>query len=338
MKIVAIGSGHRIQDALLPVIQVRKDEFELLGIFSRSAKTLTVRGETHQVQTMDALDHDLLKSSDLLYCAVPPQSLPQVLQGIVDLGPFEGVLMVDTPPMRIVDLHKMSLYSNFRTVVCAEDMIDIPWMATVEAFESAHSSGLPESVELDRSGWEYHGVAMLKRIFRNHDIIKSSVSGKTSSLAFTSGQTGVIINPRDYDNGTISIRYKGAEIVSRAKEGALLLEGVERDAAYGFRIGETATVMTAEETRIFGDRQAIGKHFDVVKHMHDCKRVGFSRLLTRIAKGEISYEIHESNVDNMICFMNSRFGFWRKSFLTDPSSPVFRKIATVLGKLRSMLK
>jgi hypothetical protein len=176
MRILIIGSGHRVQEAIIPVILNRKDKFDLVGIYSRTAKTLDALGVALKVETLDQLSQNVLSETDLIYSAVETLATPTIIAKLMEFNISQIDLLLDTPGLHVKHIGMVNQLRKFRHCWVAEDIPMLPWLDTITKAQDHHKLGDIKSITLDRCGWEYHGVALCKTLLSNRKLISSRKS------------------------------------------------------------------------------------------------------------------------------------------------------------------
>lgn len=348
MKILIIGSGHRVQEAILPVIAARPNELQLSGIFSRTEKTLNVRNNTYQVKAITGLQEQDLADIDLLYCGVEILAVPEVIALLEKFNITNTDLLLDTPGLHVKNISLLERLYRFRNVWLAEDIVTLPWLETIEAAQSHYHLGQAKKLLLNRSGWEYHGIALTKKLL-NGKVVKTRLKKNVSKtdnnlvlnnmqLQFDNNHSAEIIYPRDYDVGTLSIELSQGNIGTDEQADTLRLEGIVKNRqCIGFQIGEVSTFLGEHEIEIFGELAPDTSSIHIIRHMHDCKRVGLSRLIDNIIAGKGAYPIIEGMDDLWIGYITQVAGRWFTSPFSNVRYSIFRTIAGFMWSLKRLL-
>lgn len=350
MNVLVIGAGHRVKEAILPVLHNRNNDFVLLGIFSRTAKVIEITGSSYSAKKMQELNQSIIDQAQLIYVAVDIYATPNVVSKLLEYDVQEKYLLLDTPGFQVQDIRCLDWLKRFNHVWVAEDMITLPWLDTVQKAQDYYKLGEIKEIILDQSGWKYHGIALCKRLLPSYKLLESKLTrssrcedSKTElevlSLSFESDKKAKVIIPRDYSKGEITIVFENATISTETNENHLILEGIVEDKqCIGFSIGNCKTSLSPHEKQIFGALPPACHNIHVVRRMHDCKRVGLSRLLNEIVEGRGAYPLLASQDDLWIGYFLSKSKHWKRNAFNTVDSAIFRFIARVFFSFKTIIK
>ena len=336
-RVVVIGAGGRVLDTALPAFLACRDRFTIARVYARSERELRVGDQEIDTVSFDRLEDDGLGDCDLVYAAISKPAVPDVLKRLAAL-PVEGVdLLIDTPPLSFKQLKHVDLFARFRAAWVAEDCVELPYLPLVrEAFDQGGLGSLREVLFL-QSAYRYHGFATLKALFGGAvRRARRSRIGRHSwcDLWMEGGGRGRLLEPRDYRSGrTLYLGSEGSisDYPLRADGNRLLEPVVDQGDWIGFRVGDARMEFSDAERRLLladGPPSAIGR-------MEDMKRVGFLRLLRRIAAGDGAYPLAEGLDDMAIDFFLEKTGRYRAVAPLSVKSAVGRRLLkTVTGVAR----
>lgn len=333
-RLIVVGAGRRVQEDVLPVVH-SLPQLQLLALAARSSRTLeTDRGPVSVTALDEVLGSGLLSEADLVYLVVGKPAVPGVLARLLAAGTPRYRLVLETPGLLLKHLGHLSLVAAFPDVSMAEDMVALPWVELVRRAAAEGPLGPLREVVLDRSAYRYHGVALLKALFaqpvRSGRRRAVSGGGALVKLRFAGGGRGVLIEPRDYAEGHITITGAGG-VASDAPDrvqGAHALELLS-DGAGGVRL----TLAGLEDRLGRAEAGLLGPVLPgerVTARMHGLKRVGLRRLLAALADGRDGYPLAEGLDDMAVDAVLEKTGRWLGTPLTSLTSPFARALAGTL--------
>lgn len=340
-RVMVIGSGQRVREAALPAIASLPEAFELAEIRSRKPKTIESGGAEHEVRALEGLSQADIDAIDLIYLVVKKPAVPLVLKQLGALNLAHTDLLIETPVLLVKHLGHRSLLRPFRNVWVSEDCATLPWIDL--AFEAAHQQGFGdlERAVLDRSGYAYHGLALLRTLFAGQRLVsaKRKPAGdglRRRTYRYSGGGLGEVLEPRDYGTGALDLEFTSGRISDRPNEAAaVILEPiVEGGCCLGFRAGELERQLSPAEQALMGSPKGSS---GVWAWMDGAKRVGFHRLLASIAAGRGAYPLADALDDSLIDYHVERLGRYRPNPLTSASGalsgPLYGLLTRVAGRV-----
>jgi len=356
LRALVIGSGQRVRRAALPAFLARSGAFELAGIYSRKPKQIYAEDTTGAsvgaplaVTALAELDAARLAHADLVFVCVSKGALPKVLAqlaGLVSKVPADAApaLLIDTPVLLFKHMAAARHFRAFQKVWVAEDMSTLPWLDVVTAARA--ELGAPTRLTLDRSAYAYHGVALAKTLLGNARV-RSARRRRLDAgrferrLRFQGGTECRILEPRDYAVGGLwleceagSLVDPGAGSVDAHGPALRLLSRFDGERCLGFEArangaDEAAftSALAPHETELLGcfDERARAAR-GVIAHMDAMKRVGFARLLDRIAAEAPLWSLLDGLDDMWIDYLLEKTGRYLASPLTSAHSGLARRL------------
>ena len=161
-KVLVVGAGKRVQGAILPALLASGDAIELAGIWARSSRKVSFYDGELTVQTETGPEAFDIPAIDTVIVAVTRSEVPSVLHRLASFDTSRIALMLDTPVVDAKDLGVMRGLRRFRRVVCTEDSIALPPIATAKRLIDEGAIGRVRSINLFHSGWRNHGLASLR--------------------------------------------------------------------------------------------------------------------------------------------------------------------------------
>jgi hypothetical protein len=344
MKVLIIGAGHRVKEALLPVLLNRKEDFDIIGIYSREHKLITVLDNQFEVDGISELDRKTVLEADLIYISVPALAIPNILTLLESYSGTNLSLVIDTPGLHVKNIDLIPKLLSYRRCWIAEDIVKLPWLDLLSRHSELSATGKMKKIHLDQAGWEYHGIALCKKLFCQEKLVSAKnrkryplKEKQTVELLFSHGGRANIINPRDYEKGNITIEYETCSVTTDLNSDELKIECiVDNQVCQGFRIGKLINTLQYHEKLIFG--VVTDKTIHIVENMHNCKRVGLSRFLDDIVNGYDVYGVIESQEDLWITYFMATIGRWKRVALFNVNSSLFRFTVSLMWKTINAVK
>jgi choline dehydrogenase-like flavoprotein len=338
LRVAVIGAGKRVAGDVLPALCALPGRFAIEGVFARGRHAVLSAGRTFHSEELPALDAARLARCDLVYLAVSKEAVPSVLERLAAFDLSRTDLLVDTPVLLFKHLAHRRRFAAFRSAWVAEDCALLPWFDALEAARDAGLTGAPQRIELHRSAWRYHALAMLRTLLDDRELRaarKRRIAGEggathRTELRFARGGEGLLLEPRDYARGHFVVS-DGCTVVTDAPaatagpgpgasrrtggqagpgaggDGAVLqlLPVLEGSACTGFRIGDVRTTLQPVESGLLGAWHA-GQ--SVTARMEDCKRVGLHRMLLAIHEGGGGYPLDDALDDMLADYFLEKLG------------------------------
>jgi hypothetical protein len=332
-RILVIGSGKRVTQAALPVLDRAREEFELLGIVSRTPKTIHSEGHEHQVESLETITAELLASVDIIYMVVAKPAVPTLLARLArfDLSRIE--MLIETPVMLFRHLGHLKRLAPFRSVWVSEDTTTMPCF---DPLRSNPDIGDVQSVHFERSAYAYHGLAMVKTVLGGGPVRRArqrQLPGglRERRITMQNGREAVIIDPRDYSLGQMTFTGSRRTCADNQHEEHLLIEPIlEAKRCLGFRAGDLECRLDEGEASLIGEP---GDGDGLTAWIDGMKRIGFLRLLRSIAAGRGAYPLEEAVEDAVVDYHLEKLGRYYRTPLTDPRSGLARLSYSILTRL-----
>jgi hypothetical protein len=333
-SVVVIGSGKRVRDVALPAFLRLEQRFAIRQVWARTEKRLEAAGRGIDVAPFAKLASQDLQGANLVYLAVAKDAVPSVLRRLTELDVRGIDLLIDTPVVRFKHFRHAARCRAFQSASVAEDCVELPWIQTVLA-----AVGPLYRVELDRSAWAYHGVATAKALLASTAVRRArrrplEHGAAERVLHLRGGGVARIVEPRDYSKGRIVCVGQGGTLSDRPAFGekSLPLEvELMGGAVSALRAGSTRLVLDADESDLTrGDPEDA----TLTARMEAMKRVGFLRLLRRLAEGRRGYAVEQALEDTVVDYALEKVGFYAGTPFTSPRSALGRGLlglATSLG-------
>jgi hypothetical protein len=192
-KFIIIGSGRRVQQDVLPVLNSIGFDKSEIRIYASRIKTIFVRDTLYDVFNFNDIDE--IGDDSIVYVAVTPSAIFKVVSQIILLNASVKII-IDTP------INDISLVNNFKN--------NNIWVAEDAAYlghflKNTINLNVFNVMILHKSAVVYHGIAFIESLLLN-SYISFTVFG--SHLMFCKKGIAIIIGKRDYENGEIWLNFK----------------------------------------------------------------------------------------------------------------------------------
>jgi len=328
-EVVVVGAGKRVREVALPAFRRLEQHFRLRQVWARSARRVQVAGGAVDVAAFGELKPEDLHGADLVYVAVAKDAVPAVLRRLAALEVGSTDLLIDTPIVRFKHFRHAARCRAFRNTWVAEDCVELPWIQAALA-----AVGPLYRVELERSAYAYHGVATAKTLLGARSVTSArrrslGGGGAERLLQVSTRGTARIVEPRDYAVGRMVFSGQGGSLSDRPEAGEehLRLEvELERGGVRALRAGATRLALDDDELDLTrGDPDEAS----VTARMEAMKRVGFLRLLRRLAEGRRGYALEQGLEDTVVDWCLERLGRYVSSPLSSPHSALGRGVLSL---------
>lgn len=316
-RILIVGAGGRVTDAVLPVLARARERYELAGVFARKEREVDARGVTHRVRPLATLTAEEVAATDIVYLVVAKPAVGAVLAQLARFDVTRVDLLLETPVVLFRNLHHVRRVRPFRSASVAEDLSALPWLEPLRAAYGG-SLGAPSALSLDRSGYAYHGVALAKAILGARVVTsgrrRSDADGELRTLRLSSGAAVEWRSPRDYARGSVTVRCAGGVVSDKEGDGDLHLRPVlAGERCVGVAVGDDERLFDDDEAALcFGaDPRA-----SLTARMQDLKRVGLLRLLRRMHTEGAAYPLQDALDDMLVDYHLEKAGVYRANPLT----------------------
>lgn len=341
-RIYVVGAGKRVVNDVLPVLASLEALWEVAGVFTRTARTLTTTdGRTWEAEGLDELERRGLDGIDLVYMVVAKGAVPDMLARLASLGPRATDIQLETPALLYKHLGRAPVLAPWRRVWVSEDTTPLPIWELVDRWVRANGHGAPDEVLLDRCGYAYHGVAMARRLLGGGRVRRARrrADGERDvrTLELESGGRATIIGPRVYAQGRFLVRFgttsigdhEDADVAVRA----VVRSGGEPDAGrcVAFEAGNERVDLDPAESDLLGPWND-PPDGPVAPHMHGLKRLGLRRLLTDLAHGSDGYAFADGLEDMAVDYHLERLRRYMRNPFTTPHGPWPGRLLRLLGR------
>lgn len=333
-RVLVVGAGGRVTDAVLPVLARATALYELAGVFARKERAIDAHGVAHRVRPFVSLREAEVAAVDIVYVVVAKPAVGAVLASLARFDVSRIDLLLETPVVLFRNLHHARRVAPFHSAHVAEDISALPWLEVVRRATSSDGSlGAPEHLTLDRAGYAYHGVALAKALLGAHGVVsgrrRRAGGVETRALRMQGGGSVDWTSPRDYATGSFTLRCARGVLTDRLDAAGPVLRpmltgercvGVEFDGLErGFDDDEVALA--------FGrDPRA-----SITARMQDMKRIGLLALFRRLHAGLGAYPLQQGLDDMLVDYHLEKLGAYVSNPLTSAGGALRRVLEAGLG-------
>lgn len=338
-RILVIGAGGRVTDAVLPALARLGGKLELGGVFARKERDVEARGPdtrgaVHRVRPLASLTASEVAAAHLVYVVVAKPAVGRVLTELARFDVAHVELVLETPVVLFKHLHHVRRVAPFARASVAEDLCALPWMDLVRrATVPDGALGAPRHVELDRSGYAYHGVALAKALLGAQRVSRGRRrrTGGTElrTLRFVGGTAATWTSPRDYSVGAVTLTCARGVASDRPAPGVLplrpLLSGARQ---VGVQLGDDVLGFDDDEGALC---TAADPSASLTTRMQDMKRIGLLRLFRGLAEGRPAYPLTSGLDDMLVDYHLEKLGHYVANPLTSAGGALRPVIEGALG-------
>ncbi|WP_261574402.1 Gfo/Idh/MocA family oxidoreductase [Frankia gtarii] len=221
-RVLIIGSGRRIRNNFLPAFAQRRDQFELVGLWSRTREHAERAASPWGVPVVDS-PAAVLETVDTVVVSVSTTAVRAVLRELAERA-AQLTVVLDTPVFgQAAHLPAMATLRAFARVVVAEDYMNYPQWTLARRAVADGLIGEVRSVELAHSGYRYHGLALIRSLadFDHVTVATRRRVGADVHFGFRlrHGVRGRIFEPYDQARGTTTITGEKGVITDSAQVG-----------------------------------------------------------------------------------------------------------------------
>lgn len=353
LRVSIVGAGKRVLETALPALRAAGDLFQLHAVFARSERSLTIEGdEKLAVRALSTLSDRDVAATDVFYVAVGKASIGAVLSALTRFDVSKKTLFLDTPVLLWKQIHHLAKIERFGKAGVPEDCVALPWYDVVKGFQTQRGLSAPRNVTFYYSAYKYHGLAMAKTLLEDERIVAASIARKrlkdgehvSRVVSFARGGVAKIHEPRNYATGWTALDWDGVSLVSGPREYFDSARGTassayepvffellfRNDRCVGFRAGDARSDLDDAEQ---GLQLCRGEALSLTARMEDWKRIGFLRLLRRLARGEAGYPVIAGIDDSLVDWQLDKFGRYRRNPFTTIDRPSGRRVMAAVSRL-----
>ena len=223
IKFIIIGSGRRVQQDVIPVLNSIGLSSKDIKIYATRNKEIFVRNNKYRVSKIEDLTH--IDDKTYVYVAVPTNNLKIIITNILRIN-NSATLIVDTP------INDSSILIEFKN-------------SKIWVSEDAKYLGflLKKNIKLNKfnfmffykSAFAYHGIAFIESILSNC-FFSFSVLG--FFFMFCPDGIAIIFGKRDYERGKIILNMKRLNFPKLSNDDISLIGGLSNLDSLSYRFLE----------------------------------------------------------------------------------------------------
>jgi predicted dehydrogenase len=258
-RVLVVGAGKRVEETAMPALMCLEGSVEIAGVWARRSRKLKLYGGEFTVQTETGPEAYDLSQIDTIVVAVTRSQVPAVLRSLLKFDTAHIAVMLDTPVMDVGHLGATRMFKRFARVVCSEDSIALPPVATARHLIEQGTIGRLRSVHLFHSGWRNHALASIRSLAGMRSPSRITVrqwnqKWSETHFRFPGGIRASVVQPHIHGNGRLLVAGEKGVIVDYATDrseateiGYLVEDGIYRGVTVN---GER---MESELDRLFGE-------------------------------------------------------------------------------------
>ncbi len=339
-NVFVIGSGRRVQSAILPALACLNSSYRIAGIYSQSIHAIRIPGTKITMWTSNQFSDTNFSDIDLIIIAIPPSQVIRVGRELLSAGARHCIVFVDTPVLALRDVLSCGIFSSFRAVYVSEDYRSMLCYDVAARLIKRGYIGTLKHVYLFHSGYKYHAIAVIKKLTGCQwvrAIRRVSVSREISELRLRlpGGVGATIVEPRDYSVGRFLIVGEKGCIsdypIQEARTMHLSYLG-KGTRIVGFRVSGAIrkwySLHPNYRTEIAGDAS-------VSVPLQNQKIEGLVRMYASIWRFNSSYKYawYDGLYDSIVSSMTDRLGwFWDTGLIPSGESTV-KMFIRLLGRI-----
>ncbi|MGH2784117.1 MAG: hypothetical protein ACRDJ1_02540 [Actinomycetota bacterium] len=209
-RVLLVGAGKRVEQTAAAALVCLGGLVEVAGLWARSSRKVSFYDGAFTVQaetTPDAFD---LSQVDTIVVAVTRSQVPAVLRSLTRSDTSHIALMLDTPVLDAGRLGATRLFDRFKRVVCSEDSIALPPIATARRLIEEGAIGRVRSVHLFHAGWRNHAMASIRSLIGMRKPSRITVrrwneKWSETRFRFPGGVRASVVQPHIHGNGRMLV-------------------------------------------------------------------------------------------------------------------------------------
>ena len=348
-KLVIFGCGKRVRETILPALHNHYD-INLKHIITRIPdKKISYKfnQKDYYLETSDYKNIDF-SSIDYIYLAVPSESIYQILIKLVNNEETSRInLLLDTPPIDLKDIYKISIFKKFKSVNVIEESPFTPEFIEIKKIIDNKDNGTLEKIFYFHSGYLYHAFSQIKYLFNTKYLIfiyKKITSRFTEEIKLfnSSRNIATIYGPRDYSVGRYLIinsrnyldnynfSAKGKKNISY-----FLKHNYEEGIYSGFQVLKGNNIITSYRTHI---KYKLVNNDKLSQINMIMKEIGVRNYFSRIVKSKNKYIngiyiVNDAIYDYVAAKIITKFGFFFDIKIPFTSSSLIRILLDFISNI-----
>jgi hypothetical protein len=331
INVLLIGSGRRICNNFIPALMCLSDTHKICGLYSPTKIHREEVCEKWHIAPISNLTNYSFDAIDVIVVSVSIIAVPEVLDQIIDKGKNK-ILVIDTPVFSSLRDFRFAIKLNlFKKVLVTEDYIGFPQFEIMRNYVTKGALGKIKKVELFQTGYQYHGLALIRSFLdlkkiKNIKKINKSEKEFTYILNFSTATQGYLIHPYKRLDGwayivgsTGSIIYDPGELFDYSKNPDVMKLSYQKDQDNNVTfLVDNVAVATNLQPHFFQKIMQLGVEDN--SDFNTFKTCGLLHIIKATGNGTIpkNYSLSEALYDSAITKIFWRkqiFSHWRVRFL-----------------------
>ena len=208
MTCLIIGSGKRVEDTLIPALNIVGEQTYLFTRNNEKREYLCSRYKIKGISELSSLPKDLSK----IFLAIPNTEFLNYVKILSTMNLRQAELFIETPiigPLKNFQIFKYSKY--FKNLLVCEDWISKPFFKVVRILQAQKQLGNLKKVIFKNSGFSYHALAVTRNLLNYRRLIYGKVTNTSNGrkVLFMKFLTNSIRldYPIDYLKGEIEVYF-----------------------------------------------------------------------------------------------------------------------------------
>ena len=204
-NVLLVGSGNRVKSTVLPALYCLRNEFDLMGVLSRTKKDLSQWYKNIPLSTDTDFNKFDVSNADIIFISVSTKNVGSVLRKLNNWDVSKATLVLETPVIHPKDIKAIKLLRKYKKVVVAEDFLYLRMYVEAKRLIDSGVIGNLKYIHLLHCGVLHHTMALVKFLSDSNTIIFTQMIARGVSeelrIRCGNGVTASLIGPRDYDIG-----------------------------------------------------------------------------------------------------------------------------------------
>jgi len=215
-KIIIFGFGGRVRNCILPALN-KIDSLNISQIVTTKSRNIYLKEFDVHINTVVFKDIRL-EDIDLIYLAIPTRSIIKTIKKLIQTYDVSSkIIIVDTPPLNLLNLIKLRYFKKFKASYVLEDIPYTPVNQAISNIIKEKRIGTVERINLYHNAFNYHAFAHIKKLLNINSfdfIYKKRITKSHAEIRIYKGikSIAVIHEPRDYSIGRTLIIGSNGQI------------------------------------------------------------------------------------------------------------------------------
>lgn len=210
--VLLVGAGRRIRNNFLPALAQLTDQLSVRGLWARNPEAAATAAEPWGVPVAPNLEA-AAAGAEVVMLSITTAAVPEILERLMPAAE-RLTLVLDTPVFGAArHLRALPSLGRFERVVVAEDYAQFPQWQLARRLVADGVIGEVVDVELQHSGYRYHGLALVRSLYGYPYALAATRRGTELRFYFGRGRRARIVLPYDQARGATVIRGSAGTLV-----------------------------------------------------------------------------------------------------------------------------